>query len=353
MKLGHIIIVLGFLIVVLISGCMNQGKEVTTTTITQTTTSTILTTIGLDKRRNNPYPSLSFNIDCSHLSSKYQDDCQTFIINQEKHVYPELKRLTGINLTWCYDKVSYVVYPSAKELFCGEGEGGCAYPFGGIEILPESSINTTCKIDVRQLQHVFDWCIEQNSNIKETLAKSVILTTYMNMCPPYYESVREEADKTINTLENNPTLIKDCKDAQNYAILKYTYNFRDSFLHRFYEWLSQKNLSVGKTESDITEAIYYGSNHESNFFVKKYCIGDITWLDILCKDKIIDVVFKNPKKIDLTNLCEFWIDNVKIKYFTFDLSENRFELNVSKLTGEHKLKMNCYGQMNETSILCQ
>jgi hypothetical protein len=348
-----LIILLFLVVIIFTSGCLNQNRPETTTTVTQTTTSTILTTISLDKRRSNPYPSLSFNIDCSHLNSKYQDDCQTFITNQEKYIYPELKRLTGINLTWCYDKVSYVIYPTTKELFCNEDEGGCAFPFGGIQILPEFSINTTCKIDVHQLQHVFDWCIEQNYNIREAMAESVILTTYMSMCPPYYESVREEADKKINTLENNPTLIEDCKSAQDYAILKYTYNLRDSFLHRFYEWLLQKNLSVEKTESDITEAIYYGSNYESNFFVKKYCIGDIAWLDTLCKDKIIDVVFQNPKKIDLTNLCEFWIDDVKIKYFTFDLSKNRFELNVSKLTGEHKLKMNCYGQMNEKTILCQ
>jgi len=249
------VIILLLITLIAVSGCVSEKPETTTTELDT----------NLDKNRGNPHPSLKFEIDCSRLSYECQDDCQTFINNQENILYPEMKRITGIDLRWCYDRIKYTIYPTFEVR-----AGGSASHDGNISILPEFSINSPCKMESHELQHLFDFCIEQHGPIIE-LMTVVGGMAQKNVCPEYeYPYNLSSLLERRIIVENNVKFeVKDCLTAWGYVI----YYSDETFIHKFYEALLRKNLGEPKQAGDITEAIIYASD-ETDYYIKKYCLGD-------------------------------------------------------------------------------
>jgi len=259
----RLIIFLVLVAVIVTSGCIIQqiGKEEETTFD--------------DKRRGDPYPSLSFEIDCSRLGNESQDDCQTFLYNMENKLYPEMKRVTGIDLRWCYDTIRFIIYPAGEELSAIPGikAGGYAGRNGTAAELgytAEFTIDSPCKIQPHELQHAFDGCIGNYGPLIEVFTRFGRLIA-LRLCPDFKEEYNLASFMMHKIVKDEYYEVKDCLGAQASVIF---YNQDETFIHRFYEKLLRKNLSEPKTETDITEAIIYASN-ETNYDIKKYCSGNL------------------------------------------------------------------------------
>lgn len=223
-----------------------------------------------DKRRANPYPSLKFVLDCSRLSDEYQKDCQTFLYNQEHILYPEMKRITGVDLRWCYDTINMTIYPRGDEAFPCSGGGGCIghEPEEStihIAYLPQISIHEKCKMDSHELQHVLDSCVS-GFYLPEVMTVAGGIAE-KNLCPEYEFPYNLNSLMRDEIVEDDTFVVKDCLTAQAYTI----YNADEEFIHKFYESLLEKPLGF-KKESDITEAIIYASDNEPNHYMKEYCL---------------------------------------------------------------------------------
>ncbi len=258
-----------------------------------------LSNIGVEEKRppidseirgiENPYPSLKFEIDCSKLDNESQDDCQEFIYNQEHILYPEMKRITGIDLRWCFDTIKYYIYPEEEmiKMFCPDGKLCLTGKAGGNSAyrLPEYSINSKCKMESHETHHVLDNCVSIDT-IREPLTW-IGGIAHKNVCPDY-----ELPHKLKDSL-----VVEDCTSAQAYII----YNSNETFIHKFYEslLLIDKSLSMGREEVEITEAIIYASNNEIDHNIKKYCLGwsetqgNISIVSAFCQNNTIKITIKN------------------------------------------------------------
>ncbi len=245
------------------------------------------TVINMDKRRGDPYPTLNFTTDCSRLDNESQDDCQTFFYNQEHVLYPEMKKMIGIDLRWCFHTINITMYSTREEYIevCGGG-GACAgvdpnslyrdiaYIAYGPKFLPSfaSIENDTCIMDSHELHHVFDSCITffgsyEVSTVASGRIQKRLCPNYeypYNLHSLYYLQIMNKSDDDFE--------VKDCSTARAYVI----YKADEEFFHKYYEWLLKKDLGIPKRDDDITEAIIYASDHEGDYYVKKYCLG---WSD--------------------------------------------------------------------------
>ncbi len=235
--------------------------------------------------RENPYPSLNFTIDCSRLENESQDDCREFIRNQETLVYPELERITGIDLMWCYDTINYTIYTGENIPEYGSGVEPPKGAFSSrgssanMGYVSKVSVHSRCKMASHELTHAFDNCINMGG-LSELTAVVTGGAAEKNLCPgwkiPYNLSriLQHIIPRRVLTRDRPPSFINeflyyDCMAAQASVI----YNSDEEFLHKFYERLLQEPLGLNKDGYLITEAILYASD-EIDENVTRHCLDD-------------------------------------------------------------------------------
>ncbi len=269
-----------------------------------------------DKRRRDPYPALNFTIDCSRLDNESQDDCREFLYNQENVLYSEMKKMTGIDLRWCFHTVNMIVYEG--DMPCSNPKAlGCAREdetddIAHIAYSTYDVIYNPCKMDSHELQHVFDFCAGIPSPLREAT------TIWGNMagkrvCPEYqdprgldvllYKRLREDPEWGMFK-------ITDCLRTQADVI----YNSDEEFMQKFYEWVLQDYLRNPKGEKELSDAIIYAYNYENDSYlndIKKHCMGwsetqgNVSIVSAYCQDNIIRVEVMNEGDEDMRDLLWF------------------------------------------------
>ncbi len=228
-----------------------------------------------DKRRGNPYPALNFTIDCSRMDNESQDDCREFLYNQESVLYPEMEKMTGIDLRWCFHTVNMTVYPREElKKVCSERAGACASQnksagIAYIKYSPFLIINYECKMDSHELHHIFDKCVSTAEHRElMTVAGGRV---EKRLCPDfeYPHNLHTLYHLQIMNDSDDDFEVKDCPSAQAYVI----YNSDEEFFHEFYERLLQKKLDAPKKGTSITEAIIYASD-EIDENITKHCLDN-------------------------------------------------------------------------------
>ncbi|UCD03021.1 MAG: hypothetical protein JSV63_00050 [Candidatus Aenigmatarchaeota archaeon] len=231
--------------------------------------------------RENPYPSLNFTIDCSRLENEFQDDCREFIHNQENLVYPELERITGIDLRWCYDTINYTIHPESFQSLGGLEMHGSFLgrrSTAEIQYMAQVSVDSRCKTDAHELVHAFDNCIGGMGGNTEVTAVALAEVVRKKLCPG--EGGTYNLSRILGCIIpriafiEDPNIIDirpyyDCLAAQASMI----YYGDEEFFRKFYERLLQEPIRELKDGAIITEAIIYASDKiDENVTI--HCLDD-------------------------------------------------------------------------------